>query len=79
MAAGNEGDISLLGTAGSSFTGAIYAQDGTIDIGGTSGVNPTYNTQLVGKYVKVHGTSQIDINFQNSPPSTEQPKLDMME
>jgi hypothetical protein len=79
MAEGNAGNISLLGTAESSFTGAIYAYDGTIDIGGTTGVNPTYNTQLVGKYVKVHGTSQIDINFHTFPPSTEEPKLDQME
>lgn len=79
MADGNQGNISLLGNAGSSFTGTIYAPDASIDIGGTSGVNPTYNTQLIGNYVKVHGNALIDINYHTFPPATEKPKLDMME
>ena len=79
MADGNQGDISLEGTSVSSFAGEIYAPDGTIDIGGTSGVNPTYNTQLIGKYVKIHGTADIDINYTGYVPYTTTPKLDMME
>jgi hypothetical protein len=79
LAEGNSGPVKLEGTSDSSFTGTIYGRDATIEIGGTSGVNPTYNTQLVGKYVKVHGTSQIDINFHTFPLNTEEPKLDVLE
>jgi hypothetical protein len=79
MATGNAGNMTLLGNSASSFAGAVYGRDANIDVGGTSGVNPTYNTQLVGKYVKVHGNSKIDINYQNMQPYTDQPKLDMME
>jgi hypothetical protein len=79
MQDGNEGNISLLGNSGSSFAGAVYAPDGDIDIGGTGDVNPTYNTQIVGKYVKVHGNAKIDIKYQNGPHNVEQPKLDVME
>lgn len=79
MADGNAGNISLLGSAGSSFTGAVFGGDASIDVGGTTGVNPTYNTQLVGKYVKVHGTSQIDINFEILPLYNEEPTLDSIE
>ncbi len=79
MAEGNNGSISLLGGSGSSFVGEVYAPDGKIDVGGNSGLNPTYNTQLVGKYVKVHGNSEIRINFLPSPLWTEQPQLDLLE
>lgn len=78
MAKGNEGEISLQGNSGSSFFGAVYGPDATIEVGGTSGINPTYNTQLVGKYVKVHGTAQIEINFNNFEPYTTNPNLDLM-
>lgn len=79
MAEGNQGSISLLGNAGSSFAGTVYAPNATIDVGGTTGLNPTYNTQLVGNYVKVHGNSKIDINYSNFQPNTDEPKLDVME
>ncbi len=79
MADGNQGNISLQGTADSSFAGAIYAPNGSMDIGGTSDVNPTYNTQLIGYFVKVHGNADIDINYNGFIPHTEAPKLDMRE
>ena len=79
MAKGNSGNIDLEGTASSSFVGAIYAPDGTIDVGGTNQVNPTYNTQLVGQYVKVHGTADIKIQYKTTPPHMIEPTLDAIE
>ena len=79
MQEGNTGNASLLGNAGSSFVGAIYVPDGSIDVGGTSGVNPTYNTQLIGKFVKVHGNAEININYVTSPLWQEEPKLNMLD
>ena len=78
MEEGNNGTISLQGTSGSSFTGAVYAPTGTVAVGGTSGINPTYNTQLVGKYVKVHGNAQIEINFRHFEPVSDAPTLDLV-
>jgi hypothetical protein len=66
MPSTNTGQIDLRGNSTSSFTGTIYAPNGQIDIGGTTGINPTYNTQVIGRKVKIHGNSIIDINFQGA-------------
>ncbi len=74
----NEGNISLEGTSTSSFYGAIYGPSAEINVGGNSGVNPTYSTQLVGKVVKVHGNAAIDIRFNSFEPYTTPPFLDLI-
>jgi len=60
---GHESSVNLGGNADSYFAGTVYAPHALIDVGGTSGVNPTYSTQLIGDTVIVHGTAKIDINF----------------
>jgi Flp pilus assembly protein TadG len=57
------GDISLEGNSTSAYLGVIYAPVGTIDIAGSNGTTPTFNTQLVGYNVHVSGNADIDINF----------------
>jgi hypothetical protein len=59
----NSSGITMVGNGGSAYLGTVYAPDGQIEVGGTGGVNPTYNTQLVGKVVKVEGTAQIKVFF----------------
>lgn len=78
-APGNQGSVSLAGNSASSFIGSIYAPDASVEVGGTSGINPTYNTQLIGRYVKVHGTALIDINFSEYEPWSDPPRLDQVE
>ena len=79
MANSNTGNVDLEGTASSSFVGAVYAPNGTIDVGGTNQVNPTYNTQLVGQYVRVHGTADIKIQYKTTPPHMIEPTLDAID
>lgn len=63
MAEGNQGVVTLQGDSESHYTGTVYVPSGTIDVGGSSSLLPTVNTQLVGDTVKVHGNVTIDINF----------------
>jgi hypothetical protein len=65
-----DGDISLIGTNNSLFTGTVFSPVGSIEVGGTStGVSDkaaTFNTQLIGWTVKVVGTSQVDVFYNGS-------------
>jgi len=66
MAYGNDGEITMQGNALSSYVGTIYAPDASIEAGGTNSTMPTINTQLIGNKVKVHGNTQVEINFNTS-------------
>jgi len=75
----NPGLITLVGTDQSLFSGTVFAPTGNIEVGGTSdgttlsdcsvlpmGVpctSASFSVQLIGNYVKVVGTSVIDILF----------------
>ncbi|HLE15156.1 MAG TPA: pilus assembly protein TadG-related protein [Anaerolineales bacterium] len=63
LAQGNTGEATLLGTGDSEFTGLVYVPDGTIEAGGTSSDLGVINAQLVGKDVKIHGNTAVEINF----------------
>lgn len=54
---------SLSGGATSKYTGTIYAPYGDVTVGGNSEIGLTYVTQIIANYVKVHGTADIDIRF----------------
>ncbi len=73
------GSVDMEGDGSSSYTGAVYGRYTTIDVGGNSGINPTFHTQLIGNYVKVHGNSEIDINYSSDKANTVDPQLDMMQ
>ncbi|HQN04357.1 MAG TPA: pilus assembly protein TadG-related protein [Anaerolineaceae bacterium] len=60
---GHESSVNLGGNADSYYAGTVYAPHALIDVGGTSQINPTFSTQLIGDTVIVHGTARIDINF----------------
>jgi hypothetical protein len=60
---GHASSVNLGGNADSYYAGTVYAPRALIDVGGTSDINPTYSTQLIGDTVTVHGTARIDINF----------------
>ncbi len=59
----NTASHQLSGGSSSWFTGTIYAPYGSLEIGGNNGVGLTFTTQIVGNYVKVHGTADMEINF----------------
>jgi hypothetical protein len=79
MADNNTAPVTMAGNGDSEYTGIVYAPKQSLTIGGTSGVNPTYNTQLIGYYVKVHGGTGININYQVSPNNSKAPTMDMTE
>jgi hypothetical protein len=63
LAEGNQGNVTLQGTADSDYTGLVFAPDGRIDVGGTDSLMSEFHTQLVAYDVKIHGTSNIVINY----------------
>jgi hypothetical protein len=92
LAPGNEGLVYLVGTNDSYFSGTVFAPDGNIEAGGTSeGVTldeegcelsddcfaATFNVQFIGWYVKVVGTSEIDITYDETSNFYVVGKLDL--
>ena len=92
LAPGNDGLVYLVGTNESYFSGTVFAPDGNIEAGGTSeGVSlddsgclpgdacysATFNVQLIGWYVKVVGTSEIDITYDETSNFYVVGKLDL--
>ncbi len=63
VAPGYAGSVDMAGNGDSFYMGTVYAPDGSVEVGGTSGINPTFSTQVIADRVKVHGNSKIDINF----------------
>lgn len=78
MALGNDSVISLTGNSTSFYLGTIYAPDGEIFASGSSGTDPTFNTQLIGNNVEVSGGATIDINFNEDENFENPPYLDML-
>ena len=63
LADGNTGEAALLGNEDSNYLGLVYAPDGTVQAGGTSSTMAAVHAQLIGHYVKVHGNTDVEINF----------------
>jgi hypothetical protein len=79
MADGNHGQINIQGTPASSLTGAIYAPDGSIQIGGPGAPNLAYQTQLIARLVIVHSDSPLTLDRSGYQPYTFSPKLDVLQ
>ena len=60
---GNDGEVSLLGTSDSEYLGLVYAPDGMIEAGGSGSELSEIHAQLVGDTVKLHGTTTVNITF----------------
>ena len=58
-----EGSLELTGNNTTYLEGTIYAPNGEIKMHGTAGMQPTFNTQLVGEHVDVTGNYDLDIVF----------------
>ena len=74
----NDAVVNVLGGASSSYVGTIYVPSGELGVGGNSGINPTYNTQLIAYTIKVHGTSDIDIWFDEALAANNPPMIDLL-
>jgi hypothetical protein len=71
------GLVSLLGTSDSTYGGTVYAPKANVKIGGNSGINPTYSTQIIGWNVEVSGTSDVYVNFDEEFTYQFPPRLDL--
>ena len=78
LANGNTKTISVIGNSTSFYLGTVYAPDGDLYFSGSSGTNPTFNTQLIGKNVEVSGGAIIDINFHDDENFENPPYMDML-
>ena len=77
LAYGNTESISVTGNSTSFYLGTVYAPDGDLYFSGSSGTNPTFNTQLIGNNVEVSGGAIIDINFIDDENFENPPYLDL--
>jgi hypothetical protein len=78
LANGNTDTVSITGNSTSFYLGTVYAPDGDLYFSGTSGTNPTFNTQLIGNNVEVSGGATIDINFHDDENYEMPPYMDML-
>jgi hypothetical protein len=65
-AEGNTKAHKMSGGGASWYIGTLYAPDGEISLGGNNQINPTYTTQVIADYVKVHGTADMEIYFNDT-------------
>lgn len=63
LAEGNTGEAALLGNEDSNFMGLVYVPDGLIEAGGTSSTLAELHAQLIAEDVKIHGTTSLNIVF----------------
>jgi hypothetical protein len=65
-AEGNTNAHKMSGGGASWYIGTMYAPDGSIELGGNGSINPTYTTQIIADYVKIHGTADMEIYFNDA-------------
>jgi hypothetical protein len=78
LAIGNTETVSITGNSTSFYLGTVYAPDGDLYFSGSSGTNPTFNTQLIGENVEVSGGATIDINFHDDENYEMPPYMDLL-
>lgn len=69
----------LGGTSGSSYTGTIYAPNSTIDVQGDAFEESPLGAQLIGRTVDIHGTTDINIQYQPENNFPTPPHLRLQE
>jgi len=77
VAPGTESDIVLSGGSTSEYTGTVFAPSSNIDVGGNSDTLKTVRTQLIGKYVKLHGNVTVDIRYVEEDNYPVLPKMEL--
>jgi hypothetical protein len=62
----NSSELKLTGNSDFSYTGTIYAPNGSVDIGGRNGTTGTLNAQIIAESVTIHGGPTLTINYDES-------------
>lgn len=63
---GNTNQINMGGSGTFTYDGSIYAPSGWIDMGGSGDASSTYNAEIIGWVVVLHGTNNINIHYDPS-------------
>lgn len=63
LAKGNDGVVTVQGNTGSTYRGTVFAPSGAVEVGGGSSVLGNLSSQFIGNTVKFHGTSGMDVEF----------------
>ena len=77
LAVGNDGVVTIQGDSTSFYRGTIFAPDGTIEVGGGSSALGSLSSQFIGNTVKIHGTSQLDVHFNQEDVYTQPAYLNL--
>ncbi len=77
LAFGNTGEVSLLGTSDSEYLGMVYAPNGTIEAGGTGSELSVIHAQLIADTVNLHGTTEVDIHYDDDQNYQIPTKIDL--
>lgn len=66
LPASNTGTVSLLGGVNSDYTGLVYAPGGVVEVGGGGSLMGTIHVQIVADTVFIHGTTDIEIVYDDA-------------
>ena len=77
VAPGTESNITMSGGATSEYTGTVFAPSSNVDVGGNSDTLKTVRTQIIGKYVKLHGNVTVDIRYVEEDNYPVLPKMEL--
>jgi hypothetical protein len=71
----NGGAVTIDGTSGDNFTGMIYAPKSDVQL--TGNADNIFNGQVIGWNVKVGGTNNMKVNYDNCTAYTRSPWIDL--
>jgi hypothetical protein len=73
----NSNEIKLTGTTGSTYTGTIYAESSECTINGTGDNIGLLSTQIICDKIKITGTAQVDIQYDEAKVYSLPPAIDL--
>ncbi len=73
------GNVSLAGNSYSNYEGTVYAPEGQISVGGNSDETSKFGAQLIGLSVKLHGTTFLDILYDDALIYHNGPRVTLLE
>ena len=73
----NSNDVKLTGTTGTTYTGTFYAENSDCTISGTGDDIGLLSTQIICDKIKITGTAQVDIQYDEAEVYSLPPAIDL--
>ncbi len=73
----NSNDVKLTGTTGTTYTGTFYAENSECTISGTGDDIGLLSTQIICDKIKITGTAQVDIQYDEAEVYSLPPAIDL--